>query len=195
VSVDGKPTDDLSGMGWTELLKTLRAYITVPVVSTPEYKSLLTEWVDSKGNKISKVSQPASSSSSTPSKTNKEKFTDLIDYMMKHKSSLVTKAEIIRLDDGGFTYKEQWHSPSAGQDYILTLLVGYSRFNSSWRYELYMDTSLIKEAQGSGWEDLLEELEKYFHVPKACMKEYKDLCESLSIADDFKLYENLWESI
>ena len=36
--VNGKLTDDLVGQGWPELLKTLRPYITVPVVSTPEYK-------------------------------------------------------------------------------------------------------------------------------------------------------------
>lgn len=36
-------TDDLRGTGWTELLKVLRSYITVPVLNTPEYKNLLTE--------------------------------------------------------------------------------------------------------------------------------------------------------
>lgn len=148
----------------------------------------LYEWKDAKGNKVSLNNSTTAASS----KTNKEKFKELTDYMATHKGSLVTKAEIVRLDDGGFTYKEYWKS-TVGQDYMLTLLVGYSRFNSSWRFELYIDTDIIKEVQGSGWEELLEKLEKYFHVPKAGSKEYKSLCEVLSIAEDFKLYENLWD--
>lgn len=194
--IDGKPYLGGAGDGYTNLLKELRKHLTIPVTGTPEFMNLLTEWVDSNGKKVSlntsTSSQPASTASS---KTNKEKFTSLLYHMMKNKSSLVDKAEVVRLDDGGFTYKEHYKLTATASEYTLTLLVGYSRFNSSWRYELYMDTSLMKEFYGSGWEDLLEELEKYFHVPKAGSPEYKKLCESASIAEDFKLYENLWENI
>jgi hypothetical protein len=137
-------------------------------------------------NTTSAASTPASS------KTNKEKFKELTDYMANHIGSLTIRAEIVRVDDNGFTYKEYYKSAVGKQDYVTTLLVGYSRFNSSWRFELYMDTSLIKEVQGSGWEELLEALEKYFHVPKIGSPEYKSLTESISIADEFKLYENLF---
>ena len=53
VFTNNKLTDDLSGMSWTELLKNLRAFITIPVTTTPEYKDLLTEWVDKNGKKVS----------------------------------------------------------------------------------------------------------------------------------------------
>ena len=183
VQVDG---EDMYCDRWEEVLKHL-------VIEGIIGDTTLCEWLDSKGNKINLNSSSTSqASSSTSTKTNKEKFKELTDYMIAHKGSLTSKAEVVRLDDGGFTYKENWYS-SSGQDYTLTLLVGHSRFNSSWKFELYMDTSLVKEVQGDGWEKLLEELEVYFHVPKAGAKEYKEICESYSIADDFKAYENLWD--
>jgi hypothetical protein len=129
----------------------------------------LNEWVDSKGNTIAPGAV----------KNTKQKFTSLVYYMMKNKGSLVSKAEVVRLDSQGFTYKE-YHKSTSGQDYVLTLLVGgFSRGSSSWAYELYLDTNLVNEARGSGWEDLLEALEKYFHVPKVGSKEYESLCEWL----------------
>lgn len=159
----------------------------IPWEACKIFEDSLTEWVAMKN---SNTSQSASSSSS---KTNKERFKELTDYMSIHKGSLAAKAEVVRLDGNGFTYKEHWKSSSSHQNYILTLLVGYD-VNSNWEFELYMDTSLIKDSKGSGMESLLEELEKYFHVPKAGSNEHKSICESISsIANDFKLYENLWD--
>ena len=186
------PDEDFVGTGWMDLLVDLSHYIKVPVTGTPEYSDLLTEWVDKTGNKINLNNSSSQAANNTSTKTNKEKFTHLLYYMKKNKASNVTKAEVVRLDDGGFTYKEYLRYPS-GQDLIFTLLVGYSRFNSSWRLELYVDTNIVKEVQGSGWEELLKELDPYFHVPKAGTSDYDLLCESYSIADDFKTYENLWD--
>lgn len=138
---------------------------------------ILREWKDALGKQVALKTSQAAGATIASSKTNEERFKELTDYMIKHKGSLTSKAEVVRLDDGGFTYKEHWNSPSSSSDSVLTLLVGYSRFNSSWRYELYLDKTLVKEVQGSGWIELLEELEKYFHVPKIGSPEYKSLCE------------------
>ena len=188
--INGKEVESLQRDSWEEFLKLLDLFLFLPDEGTSDYDDLLVEWVLMKGSQT-----PSRSTTSTSSKTNKEKFKELTDYMMKHKGSLTARAEVPEVDDNGFTYKEHWASTAtSGKGYVLTLIVNYSRFNSSWRYELYMDTSLIKEAKGSGWEDLLEELEKYFHVPKAGSQEYRSLTEAASsIADDFKLYENLWD--
>jgi hypothetical protein len=43
ITAQGKLKDDIAGQNWAELLKTLRAFIDVPVVSTPEYVDLFTE--------------------------------------------------------------------------------------------------------------------------------------------------------
>lgn len=137
----------------------------------------INEWKDKNGNKINLSSAPQATSPATSksTKTNKEKFTSLLYYMMKHKSITASNAEVVRLDDNGFTYKETYDATSG--DYTLLVLVGYSRFNSSWRYELYLDTVKVKEESGEGWEALLEELEKYFHTPKVGSREYQALTE------------------
>lgn len=173
ILVENKTVDS-----YEKLVERLESYMWLPDGGTPEYKGLLTEWVDSKGKKVNLNSSSGSSQSASKgsTKTNKEKFKELTDYMKAHANSSVEKVEVVRLDDGGFTYKEHWLS-NTGKKFVLTLLVGYSRFNSSWRYELYMDTSLIKELQGSGWGDLIEEVYKYFHAPKAGTKEYDSLVE------------------
>jgi hypothetical protein len=189
IFVDGKEVDDILRKGYEDFVDAAEDYMFLPDYNTPEYDDLLTESLLNEWkymNNSPKASQPASS------KTNKEKFKELTDYMANHIGSLTIRAEIVRVDDNGFTYKEYYKSAVGKQDYVTTLLVGYSRFNSSWRYELYLDTNLIKEVQGSGWEELLEALEKYFHVPKIGSPEYKSLTESISIADEFKLYENLF---
>jgi hypothetical protein len=67
INNDSTPVNDWSGMGWIELLKQLRYYITVPVTGTPEYNNLLTEWLDSKGKTVHINNSPTpSKSSSTP---------------------------------------------------------------------------------------------------------------------------------
>ncbi len=174
IFIDGKEVDNILRKGYENFVTAIEPYMFLPDSGTQEYDDLLVEWVAMKNSNTS--SQPASGKSKA-TKTNKEKFKELTDYMKNHKSSLATKAEVTRLDEGGFTYEETWYSSALKQDFILAVVVDYSRFNSSWGYKLYMDTNLIKEAKGSGWEALLEELEKHFHVPKAGTTEYKSLTE------------------
>ena len=153
----------------------------------------LNEWVDANGKKVNpSTSSQAVSSSSV--KTNKDKFKELTDYMMNHKGSLTARAEVPKIEDSGFTYKEHWTATAAtGKGYVLTLVVNYSRFNNQWKYELYIEESLAADVKGTGMENLLKELDKYFHVPKAGSPEHKSICESLTFAEDFQLYETMWD--
>ena len=179
--IDNRPDADMSGMGYTNLLKQLRQYINVPTTGTPEYKDILTEWVDKTGKKVS-LNPPTVKTSSGATKTNKEKFKELTDYMIKHRGSLTAKAEVIRLDDYGFIYKEHWEATAAsGKGYVLTLLVGFGRgqYYNDWKYELYLEESLAEKGEGTGMADLLKELDKYFHVPKVGSPEHQKLCEWL----------------
>lgn len=192
---DGKEVDRKNGKGWDTFVWEISFYLALPPVTTdPEYQDLL-EWVDAKGQKVShSTSSAPQSTSSTSSKTNKEKFEELTDYMINNRTMpATTKAEVVRLDDGGFTYKET-RETSPGRTYVLTALVGYSRFNSQWRLEVYMDTKLVDEQTGNGFKELISHLHAFFSTPSIGSQKYKDLCESAgSIADDFKLYENLWD--
>ena len=68
-----------------------------------------------------------------------------------------------------------------------------------------VNNKLIADYSGTGWEELLYILDAgYIDLPKKGTPEYNNLLvewvvmknnntsESLFIADDFKLYENLW---
>jgi hypothetical protein len=202
---DNSLDSEITGTGYTNLLKELRKYITVPVAGTPEYRDLMfedsrstfTEWVDKNGNKVDLKN---SSSQSAP-KTNNEKFIYLLDYMQKrNKTSTVktiNKTEVVKVDDTGFIYKES--ITMNGIDCIVTLIVDFgSKYNSAstaWKYKLYLDNNLIEEIKGVGWGELLNSLKGNFHVPAQGSKEYESICESLdySYADDFREYENLWD--
>jgi hypothetical protein len=197
--------DDASGKGWAELLKALRnsefgTYAIIPKPGSVEYDYLcesasLKEFVDKNGNKVNLPK--ASSSAPVVSKTsntssNKDKFIKLIYTMMRDKIVSATHVECVRVDDYGFTYKEVRDTEKTGE-YTLTLLVGYNK-DDSWKYELYIDTSLAESRQGDGMKELINFLSSYFSVPAFGTTEYKELCESAtSFADDFKLYENLWD--
>jgi hypothetical protein len=196
ILVDEQLHDDLQGTGWTKLLKTIKPYIEIPDVGTSEYKDLLVEWIDTNGNKInlgnsSSTSQPTTKA---PYKTNKEKFTALTQYMQNHKDSFVTNTQVIHLDDKGFIYKE--HRKPSGKEYTIEVDVIYSRFSPAWSFDVYKNNvDLLDSFSGTGWEKFLYYLSTYFNVPSYGSSEYKSLTESASIADDFKLYENLWENI
>ena len=189
IYIDNKIDEDLAGQGWPELLKTLRYYITVPVTTTPEYKELLTEWVDRGGKKVDLNNSPAPT---TATKTNKEKFTELVSYMQKHKDSSVIFTSVNGPKDTGFEYEEQ-RAFTNGNEYNLSLEVECKSGNLFFIH-LDIDGNRLATKSAVGWEDLLLKIKTYFHVPKTGSPEYKSLTESFSsIAEDFKAYENLWD--
>jgi hypothetical protein len=202
---DREKVDDLVGTGWPELLKSLRPYITIPVATTPEYKDLmfedskdsfLKEFVDAKGNKVN-IRNSSSNSSAPVTKSNKEKFEELIKYMEKYEVPYTTKMETIQLDNTCFKYNISVKSPGI-KEYVVTLEVDYSRFNSSWSFVVYRNSDYIDDSDGKGWEELLRALStskfgNYANIPKSGSKEYESLTESTSIAEEFKTYENLWD--
>lgn len=187
-----KPILDISGMEWVELLKTIREYIIVPVVGTPEYKDLLLEdssnsfheWVDTKGNKVTLPNDNTSStatSSKPASKGNKEKFQELVAYMEKYKVAYTTTTVVAALDEGQLIYKICRRPPGL-KEYEITLEITYSRSNDSWQFELYRNGSYVDDSYGKGWEDLLlslrgTEFGTYANIPKPGSKEYDSLLE------------------
>jgi hypothetical protein len=96
LKVDAKPgtKEDIAGQGWVELLKTLRAFITIPVVSTPEYKDLLVEWVDKTGKKVS-----APSTSSQPAITSFDNTYRYQSLLAQIKADDIATYFVNKLDD------------------------------------------------------------------------------------------------
>lgn len=185
VFVDSKEVYSTLCYSYEEFVEAAEGYMFLPDSGTQEYDDLLTEWVEMKNNSNTS-SQPASS------KTNKEKFTELVSYMQKHKDSSVIFTSVNGPNDTGFEYEEQ-RAFTNGSEYNLSLEVECKSGNLFFIH-LDMDENRLATKSAVGWEDLLLKIKTYFHVPKTGSPEYKSLTESFSsIAEDFKAYENLWD--
>lgn len=194
IFVDGKEVDNILRKGYEDFVDAAEDYMFLPDSGTQEYDDLLTESL----NEWQLMNPPkaSQSASTTSSKTNKEKFAELLQYMVDHKLSTVVKTDISKLDEDGFTYRELRHPVGLEQAYELATIVnyGYGKNNSSWQVSVYKSGRNIDVFTGEGWDELLGALDTRYNVPARGSIEYKSICESASsIADDFKLYENLWD--
>lgn len=195
VYMDGREVAKETGRTWEKFVWNIANYLALPQVSSDsEYQELLKEWVDSKGNKIvlNKTSTIAPAT-----KSNKEKFEELVKYIEKYQVPYITKTEIIRLNDISLQYKLYHKSPGI-KEYTITLDLHHSRFLNDWQFTVYKNENYLDDATGKGWEELLKALRDsefgvYAIIPKPGSKEYESLAESASIAAEFKEYENLWD--
>jgi hypothetical protein len=191
VFIDDKEIVHKNGKGWETFVHDMSFDLNLPIFTTdPEYQDLL-EWVDAKGQKVNHTSSASQPTSKGSSKTNKEKFADLVDYMQKHKDSSIIFTSVHGPNDTGFEYEEQ-RAFTNGDEYNLSVEVE-CKFGDLFFIHLDMDGNRLATKSASGWEDFLLKLKAYFHVPKVGSPEYISLTESFSIADDFKAYENLWD--
>ena len=189
IFVDNKKVYSTQVKGYDNCVAILEAYMFLPNKGTQDYDDLLTESLTEwQLMNPPKASQPASTASS---KTNKEKFTELVAYMQKHKDSSVIFTSVNGPTDTGFEYEEQ-KAFANGDEYNLSLEVECKSGNLFFIH-LDMDGKRIATKSAVGWEDLLLKIKTHFYVPKMGSPEYKSLTESLSIAEDFKTYENLWD--
>ena len=132
VDLDNKQIANKVGKGWDKLVYEMSFELNLPqVTSDPEYKDLLAEWVDSRGNKVN-----VNNSTTKANKTNKEKFEELVAYMKKYEAAYTTKMDLDWLNDSGFKINIGRKSPGI-KEYTITIEVNYSRFNSSWQFEVY----------------------------------------------------------
>ena len=188
--MNDKIKDDLSGTGWPELLKILRPYITVPVTTTSEYKDLLTEWLDSSGQKVNPASVVPTKASSTSSGY-KKRFEKLIKYHIDHASELerITKKDI---KDESFVLREHYNTGS--EEFDRDIIVNWDKNTDTFYFSMYINGKHQVDNNRIGWEQFLKLLDGYMWLPGQSSSEWNDLLtESLSIADEFKLYENLWD--
>jgi hypothetical protein len=183
IFVDGKEVYHNNYNSYEEILEILTdTYMFLPDKGTTDYSDLLTESL----NEWQLMNPSARQAQATSSKTNKEKFKELTDYMVANANFVgakkVSQAKALGIDDDKFAYRE--YANMNGQDFILTLIVNYGNkhnpSSTAWKYELYMDTQFIKEVKGNGMEELLQELKGNFKVPNIGSPEYKSLTESLN---------------
>lgn len=187
VLLDGKETAHETGNGWEDLIRALSFYFETPDVGTEDYDDLLTESL----NEWQLMNSPKATQTAS-SKTNKEKFTELVAYIQKHKNSSAIFTTVSVPTDTGFEYEEQ-RAFEDGSEHSLSIEVSLGKHNL---FTIYVDVDgQRKTLMANGWEEFLRYLKNYFNVPSLGTPEHKSLTESASIAEDFKIYENLWENI
>jgi hypothetical protein len=134
------------------------------------------------------MNPPAKPATKAASKTNKEKFADLIDYIIKHKPDYTTDTDVDRLDDSGFEYEEHRALGDIALDYDIGVEVSLGK-NDLFTIHVFKDGALIETIVAKGWEEFLRYLKTYFNTPKTGSPEHTALIESY-VADE--LFENLF---
>jgi hypothetical protein len=206
IFVDGKEVYHNVYKSYEEVLEILTdTYMFLPDEGTPDYDDLLTESL----NEWKLMNPPASSSapSSTGSfESYKNRFNKLFDYATKHKHYSVVGTEIKKLSEDEHTsmfhFTHHVLGGAQGFDYDLEIILAINKPQGNWFLLVYefdgKGHDKIADLTGSSYSSLLITLSDYIEVPAAGSSEYKDLLQesiNASIADDFKLYENLWENI
>lgn len=177
IEIDGRIVDSSSYESYEELIASLAySYLVLPDAGTKEYNDLLTEslneWKTMNPSTSSKASQPASKS-----KSQEDRYKKLI-------------AQIDA--DGISTYKVNKLTGTELDINVSTKLK--SDIHVRIIYNPNTDDYILAAGKGltGGWtyEDILSTLET------ATVIKNTDLCESaFSIAEDFELYDFLWENI
>lgn len=133
--------------------------------------------------------------SSTSSSTGyKNRFKKLIDYAQAHTTPIVTKTEVVKLDNYSFQYKEYFETED-GVEWVSSIEASTSRFDNKWSIRVKTDEILRATKSGEGYEDLIRALGFYMNTPNYGTPEYDNLLvESLTeTAEDFKTYETMWD--
>lgn len=170
IYLNNKEVRDIKCKGYTDFVGAVEPYMFLPDSRTQEYAELLTEALTEW-----KVMNPQANTSQ-PVKTQKEKFTSLLYYIMKNKGMRVLDAKVIKLDNKGFTYREK--CTSTIKNYTLDLVVAFPE-GGSWQVSIYKNGKIMEVFHGDSWETLIEALVGYFNVPKVGTPEYIRLTEGL----------------
>jgi hypothetical protein len=183
--VDGKYDSGEQGKGYEDFIRALGFYINTPNYGTPEYDNLLKESV---GKDLLEWQLKPNNSTTTnqPAGTYKAKFTKLVNWLNKFYHG----SRLHKLDDTGIDI-ELWFGRND-----LRLTIDFDPKTEQWKAvfdRLNPLPTILGDKSGKGYSALLDML-----VDSAAIMDYaKPLCESYtdesSTADEFKIYENLWD--
>jgi hypothetical protein len=139
---------------------------------------------------MSQQNQPAQASTATSS-SYKKRFEKLIKYHIDHASSELESITKKDIKDDSFHLSEHYNTGKS--EFDREIKVSYSIKNNTFIFSIRIDNILVENKTVDSYEKLVERLESYMFLPDEGTSEYDDLLtESLSIADEFKLYENLF---
>ncbi len=182
ISADYDGFETIKGNGFNLLMSTLDDIaFTIFELGSFDFKSLresLTEWVDASGNKVTANTSSATSNIPTklPEPGYKEKFQKLLDYHKQHVGSDVISAEIKKLNNYGFEYREVTTVPGSTSESILIIEVDIHDDGEYFAY-VWQDGKCIDLAHGNDFDILLGLLGKYLKLPSKNSNEYQKLLE------------------
>jgi hypothetical protein len=197
IFIDGKEVDSILRNSYEDFVVAAEPYMFLPDSGTQEYDDLLTESLTewkAMNPPPTQQAQASTSSQSAP-KTNKEKFQELIKYYEAHKNpKIVERIQVNLLTDDCLLF-EVFGTINYGASYTSIKIEVEDPATETWILHYKTKIKPVEVIQGIGWKNLLQALENIkVSIPAKNSQEYKDLCESYSsIADDFKLYANLWD--
>lgn len=165
----------------------------------------LREWKNSNGDNVN-IQSPAVSNQTSSGSSNigfKKRFEKLLAYAQAHKNASVNKTEVKSISDDSFSYTEKINGGYSYYDREINVYIG--SLTEAWRLKIFIDGKPDDDIAGQGWPELLKTLRYYITVPVTTTLEYKelltewldkgdtDLCEAAAFAEDFLLYEHLWD--
>jgi hypothetical protein len=181
---DDVKIEEISGKSYEELLEALRPYFSVPNKRSTDYNKILetlNEW---------KYMNPPTSSSGY-----KKRFEKLIKYHIDHASSELERVNNKVINEYDFHLSEHYNTGS--DEFNRTIIVSVNKYTDEFFLSIFVDGKEVYHNVYKSYEEVLEILtDTYMFLPDEGTQDYDSLLtESLSIADDFKLYENLWEDV
>ena len=164
----------------------------------------LLEWKDEHGNKLSTGSSSSAAPTSAKAPTlktpnYKDKFESLLKYHTDNPSSTVIDYEIKQITDDRFHIQEKIIGGQGTYSYLRDVVVMIIE-TGEWVIAIYIDGKPYRvynsDEGGKGIKNMFKQLEALhlFKFPPLPSKEYKAIMtEAVSFAEDFRLYENLWD--
>ena len=196
IYIDNEINEDLAGQGWPELLKTLRAYITVPVTTTLEYKELLTEWIDSSGKKVN-----TSGSTSSPPAAVKPLNTVYYEGGGVAKKVREKAQRVVVTSKVDEIYANTFNSCEELEEVILPETVkridNFAFYNCIRLEKINLPSGISYIADGAfdRCDNLTIHCEKDSYADKFATDHKIPVVytNTSTVAEDFKIYENLWD--
>ena len=145
----------------------------------------LREW------KYINTNKPAGST--TTSSGYKKRFEKLIKYHIDHASSELESITTKNIKESGFHLSE--HYDNGHHEFDRDIVVSYDKSSDTFLLRIFVDGKTVDNILCNGYEDFVTAAEGYMFLPDYNTPEYDDLLteSASSVADDFKLYENLWD--
>ena len=141
-----------------------------------------------------KININSQSTTQTSSGSYKKRFEKLIKYHIDHASSELESVTTKDIKPYGFHLGE--HYNTGKEEFDRDIVASVDKNTGTLTFSVFVDGKEVCRRQCQDYEEFVNELgDSYLYVTTLKgTPDYDDLLtESNSIADDFKLYENLWD--